>query len=268
VPSSNRRPSPLALAVLVVLATGGVRMAESGPRASGSPEISSARPAASASSPVVLFSGRNLEGWRQPTGPWQVVKAVALNAADPTKLVTTAGAGVAWNGNAAGPGTPNLVTEGEYGDVELHVEFLVPRGSNSGLYLMGRYEVQVFDSFGRASDAYPGAECGGIYPRWIGERNVEGHSPRVNASRPPGEWQSYDITFRAPRFDGAGRKTASARFVKVVHNGQVVHEGIDVSGPTRAAIFDDEKPAGPLMLQGDHGPVAYRNLRLRKLARE
>jgi hypothetical protein len=250
------------LAAFVVLLAGGGLLAVSGAQAASSP------PTAADSSPIVLFNGRNLDGWRPPTGAWQVVKAVALDAADSQKLAPSAGTGVAWNGNSAGPGTPNLVTEGEYGDVDLHVEFLVPRGSNSGVYLMGRYEVQVFDSFGRANDAYPGAECGGIYPRWIGEKNVEGHSPRVNASRPPGEWQTYDITFRAPRFDAAGKKTASARFVKVVHNGQVVHENVDVSGPTRASIADDEKAVAPLMLQGDHGPVAYRNLRLRKLARE
>ena len=93
-------------------------------------------------------------------------------------------------------------------------------------------------------------------------------SPRVNASRPPGQWQTYDITFRAPRFDAAGKKTARARFVKVVHNGQVVHENVDASGPTRASIADDEKAVAPLTLQGDHGPVAYRNLRLWKLAPE
>lgn len=214
---------------------------------------------------LVLFDGRSLRGWRAPTGSWQVVKDVALDPGDPKKLAATAGEGVAWNGNEAAPGTPNLVTEGEYGDVFLHVEFLVPRGSNSGVYLMGRYEVQVFDSFGSAAGAYPGSECGGIYPRWIGERNVEGHAPRVNASRPPGEWQAYDITFRAPRFDAAGRKTASARFVKVVHNGRVIHENVEVHGPTRASMVDDEKAAGPLMLQGDHGPVAYRNVRLRAL---
>ena len=160
----HHRSSLLPLAACVVLVAGGAVLAVSGALAE------SPSPVAAASSPIALFNGRNLDGWRPPTGAWQVVKAVALDAADPTKLVTTAGTGVAWNGNAAGPGTPNLVTEGEYGDVELHVEFLVPRGSNSGVYLMGRYEVQVFDSFGRANDAYPGAECGGIYPRWIGRR--------------------------------------------------------------------------------------------------
>ena len=79
-------------------------------------------PVAAASSPIALFNGRNLDGWRPPTGAWQVVKAVALDAADPTKLVTTAGTGVAWTATPRGP-APNLVTEGEYGDVELHVEF-------------------------------------------------------------------------------------------------------------------------------------------------
>jgi hypothetical protein len=70
------------------------------------------------------------------------------------------------------------------------------------------------------------------------------------------------VTFRAPKFDASGTKTANAVFVKVVHNGKVIHENVEVSGPTRASGFGDEKPTGPLMLQGDHGPVAYRNIRL------
>ena len=105
-----------------------------------------------------------------------------------------------------------------------------------------------------------------IYPRWTPARNeFEGHSPRVNASKPPGEWQAFDVVFRAPRFDADGKKTENAKFVKVAHNGQVVHENVEVTGPTRAAAFDDEKPAGPLLLQGDHGPVAYRNIRIKKV---
>ena len=74
------------------------------------------------------------------------------------------------------------------------------------------------------------------------------------------------MVFRAPRFDAGGKKTANARFVKVVHNGQVIHENVEVTGPTRAAAFNDEKPHGPLMLQGDHGPVAYRNPWIKPLA--
>jgi hypothetical protein len=156
-----------------------------------------------------------------------------------------------------------LITEPEFGDVELHVEFCVPRHSNSGVYLMGRYEIQVYDSFGVEQDKYPGIECGGIYPRWVSEKNVEGHSPRVNASKPPGQWQTFDISFRAPRFDSSGKKTANARFVKVVHNGKVIHENVELTGPTRATLWEDEKPTGPIRFQGDHGPVSYRNLRVK-----
>src|SRR3990172_5826650 len=148
------------------------------------------------------------------------------------------------------------------------VEFKVPKGSNSGVYFMGRYEVQVYDSFGVVKDHYPGIECGGIYPRWINNQNVNGHSPRVNASLAPGQWQTFDVVFRAPRFDATGKKTGNGKFVKVVHNGKLIHENVELTGPTRAALDDQEKPASPLMLQGDHGPVAYRSVRVRALAPE
>ncbi len=116
-----------------------------------------------------------------------------------------------------------------------------------------------------AKDKYPGIECGGIYPRWLNEHEVEGHSPLVNASKPAGEWQTFDILFRAPRFDARGKKIANAKFLKVIHNGKLVQENVEVSGPTRSALFEDEKPTGPLMVQGDHGPVAFRNLRIKTL---
>ena len=215
--------------------------------------------------PLALFNGRNLAGWRKPTGAWRVVKDAALDPADPQGLRTVSGTGVLVNGAGTGSGAVDLVTEAEYDDVQLHVEFLIPRRSNSGIYVMGRYAVQIYDSFGRATDAYPGIECGGIYPRWIHDTNVEGHSPRVNASRPAGEWQSFDVTFRAPRFDATGKKTAHARFVRVVHNGGVIHEDVELQGPTRGSMGEDEKPRGPIRLQGDHGPVAYRNLQVRPL---
>ncbi len=218
---------------------------------------------------VALFDGRSLAGWRVPTGDWKAVEAVAVEPADPARFKITPGTGVLLNGDAGR--TVNLISLEEWGDVELHLEFCVPRGSNSGVYLMGRYEVQVYDSFGVAKDKYPGIECGGIYPRWTQARGeFEGHSPRVNASKAPGSWQSFDITFAAPRFDAAGRKLANARFIAVRHNGQLIHENVELTGPTRAAVWEDEKdekPLGPLMLQGDHGPVAYRNLRVRPLAR-
>ena len=201
----------------------------------------------------------DLSAWRAPRGEWLPAKSVSLAPADPSKFVIDPGTGAFVNGKAGR--TADLISSEEFGDAQVHVEFCIPKGSNSGVYLMGRYEVQIYDSYGVAKDQYPGIECGGIYPRWTEQRHeFEGHTPRVNVSKAPGQWQSFDIAFRAPRFDAAGKKTANATFVKVVHNGQVIHENVEVTGPTRAAHFSDEASKGPLLLQGDHGPVAFRNL--------
>ena len=194
--------------------------------------------------------------WRPPHGDWVSVGDVELNRSAPKLLSTGDGSGILVNGDTGR--TSNLFSVAEHGDVVLHVEFMVPQGSNSGIYFQGRYEIQVLDSW-RVEKLKHG-DCGGIYQRWNQGRGFEGHPPRINASRPPGAWQSFDVVFRAPRFDESGKKLANARFVKVVHNGTLVHENVEVTGPTRAAGFSDEKPTGPLMLQGDHGPVAYRNL--------
>lgn len=219
--------------------------------------------APAATDPLVLIDGRDLAAWRTPTGTWTNASAVSLDPDNPRRFAIKPGQGTLVNG--ADGSTVDLVSKQEFGDAEVHVEFCIPKQSNSGVYLMGRYEVQIYDSYGVAKDAYAGLECGGIYPRWIGEKNVDGTSPSVNVSKAPGEWQTFDIVFRAPRFDPYGKKTEDARFVKVVHNGKVIHENVVLRGPTRATLAEDEKPAGPLRLQGDHGPVAYRNVYLRPL---
>ncbi len=211
-----------------------------------------------------LVGESGLQKWKG--GEWVVAGEASLGEGDGKKLAWKPGAGVIVNGKDGR--TANLFSKDEFGDVEAHVEFMVAKGSNSGVYFMGRYEVQVLDSFGVKDVHY--SDCGGIYQRWDpkrgkGREGYEGHPPRVNASKPAGEWQSFDVVFRGPRFDAEGKKTANARFVKVVHNGQVVHENVDVTGTTRAGAWEDEKSQGPLMLQGDHGPVAYRNIRVRPL---
>jgi hypothetical protein len=205
----------------------------------------------------------SIEAWRGNTGDWVFVGDATPNPDDPTKLVTKPGAGVLVNGPIGR--TSNLISETESGDVEAHIEFMVPRGSNSGVYFQGRYEIQVFDSWGVGELKF--SDCGGIYQRYdeSQKRGWEGQAPRINASKAPGEWQTFDVVFRAPRFDASGKKTANAVFVKVVQNGIVIHENFEVTGPTRAASFQDERPRGPLMLQGDHGPVAYRNIRIRPI---
>jgi hypothetical protein len=213
-------------------------------------------------SKLALFDGQTLAGWRQPVGEWMVVGAVALDPADNKKFARQPGAGVLVNG-ATGR-TVNLLSEHEHGDVEAHLEFCVPKGSNSGVYFMGRYEVQILDSWG--VERPKSGDCGGLYascsepkPDW------PGRPPSVNASKPPGEWQTFDVVFRAPRFDASGKKIANAKFVKVVHNGTTIHENVEIPRPTCAAAWLDEKADGPLMLQGDHGPVAYRNLLIKQL---
>ncbi len=203
----------------------------------------------------------SIDAWKGNTGDWMFVGDAMPNPDDPARLITKPGEGVLVNGPIGR--TSNLISEAEWGDVEAHVEFMVPKGSNSGVYFQGRYEIQVFDSWGVAEPKF--SDCGGIYQRYDESKNRgwEGKAPRVNASKAPGEWQTFDVVFRAPRFDATGKKTTNALFAKVVQNGVVIHENVEVTGPTRAASFQDEKPRGPLMLQGDHGPVAYRNIRIR-----
>jgi sugar phosphate isomerase/epimerase len=211
----------------------------------------------------VSLTGSDLSAWREPTGQWQVVGEAFMDPANEKMLGTKPGAGVIFNGPAGR--TSNLLSKAEFGDINAHIEFMISKGSNSGVYFMGRYEIQIYDSYGVEKDEYPGIECGGIYQRWDESRNpkgFEGHSPQINASLPPGQWQTFDVIFRAPRFDKAGRKVSNARFEKVVHNGVVVHADVELTGPTRASTYNDEKAVGPLMLQGDHGPVAYRNIRI------
>ncbi len=210
----------------------------------------------------VMLTGEDLSAWRGSTGQWQIVGDVFMNPANEKTLSVKSGTGVVVNGPKGR--TSHLLSKAEFGDIKAHIEFMVPKESNSGVYFMGRYEIQVFDSWEKTSP-YPGIECGGIYQRWDNNREpkgFEGHSPRVNESRAPGQWQTFDVVFRAPRFDKRGRKVANARFETVVHNGVLIHEDIELTGPTRAGTYNDEKPTGPLMFQGDHGPVAYRNIRI------
>jgi hypothetical protein len=207
----------------------------------------------------IYLIGEDLSGWRQDPGEWRMVGEVKIDPKDEESLTAQDGAGVIING-ATGK-TVDIFSKEEFGDVKVHVEFMVPKNSNSGVYFMGRYEIQVFDSYGKEKVEF--SDCGGIYQRWDENRNpkgYEGHPPRVNAAKPAGEWQNYDVIFRAPRFDSNDHKVQNAKFEKVVFNGIVIHENVEVTGSTRAAAYNNEKAFGPLMLQGDHGPVAYRNI--------
>jgi hypothetical protein len=216
-----------------------------------------------------LLNGKDLSGWR-PQGPtpenrWLTTTGILWERLlGPTRLRPIPGpvpGGTILNGTGS---TVNLVTEEKFGDVELYLEFMIAKGGNSGVYLHGLYEVQIFDSWG-AVEAMSTSDGGAIYHRWINNQGVGGSAPSRNAARRPGEWQSYQIWFRAPRFDASGRKTENARFLRVLQNGLSVQNNVEVDGPTRAAMNIPEAPANPIMLQGDHGPVAFRNIYVRPL---
>ena len=214
-----------------------------------------------------LLNGRDVSGWHGlGTNPNEWFTATGIiwdRLLGPTRLGAVRGPGDRILNGPQGR-TVNLVSDQKFGDVELYLEFMLAKGSNSGVYLHGLYEVQIFDSFS-STEPMTSSDCGGIYHRWIDNHGVGGSAPSRNACRRPGEWQSYHIWFRAPRFDTSGRKTANAKFIRVVFNGLSVQNNVEVDGPTRAAMDSPEAATNPIMLQGDHGPVAFRNIYVRPL---
>jgi len=191
---------------------------------------------------IVLFDGKDLSHWKTETGgeaKWKIGDGYLEVA----------------------KGSGNIFSKDEFGDVQLHVEFAEPipahgtgqdRG-NSGVYLQGRYEVQVLDCYNNKT--YPNGQTAAIYGI---------AAPLVNACRPPGEWQTYDIVFHAPKQTADG-KVQSGSFT-VLHNGVLVQDHTEIKGEaTRAANFTGVAEKGPLILQ-DHGhAVRYRNLWARPL---
>lgn len=206
------------------------------------PGKNSADPPADA---IVLFNGQNLSRWQSADGSaakWKVIDGYAEVA----------------------PGAGDMLTRDKFGDSQLHIEWatpVVPKGEgqdrgNSGVFLMERYEVQVLDSYNNKT--YYHGQAGAVYKQ---------HAPLVNASRKPGEWQAYDIVFRAPRFDEQGKVIERGR-VTVFHNGVLIQNNAEIYGITyndRPSIYLPHSPQEPLRLQ-DHGnPTRYRNIWIRRL---
>ena len=190
---------------------------------------------------TVLFDGTNLSAWTPAKQAWKVENGYV-------EVI---------------PNSGDLKTKATFGDVQLHVEWAAPaqvRGDsqnrgNSGIFLQGRYEVQVLDSFDNPT--YPDGQAGAIYGQW---------PPLVNAVRKPGEWQSYDIVFEAPRFDGA--RLVKPAFMTVFLNGVLLHNRKELMGPTvhRALASYAPQPAeDALVLQDHQQPVRYRNVWIRRL---
>jgi len=215
-----------------------------------------------------LTGNGSMELWQGDNQGWIIADEVTLDSSNPLALTTKPGSGVLVSTLEGQVGNRNLSSRQLLGDVEVHLEFLLSQGSNGGVKLQGLYEIQIYDSYGKKN---PKADdCGGIYPRaeLSPYRTIDkGFPPRTNAAKPAGVWQTLDIIFRAPRFDDQGEKTADARFVKVVLNDQVIHADVELRWPTGYAWSREQEVArGPLFLQGDHGPVAYRNVRVRPVS--
>lgn len=211
-----------------------------------------------AADPVKPFNGKDLSGWGTKPGKGTSKWTTALASVDPAneKLLQAGGFGIGFadglalvNLAAKHGDSVDLYTKQKFGNCRIELEVMVPKGSNSGIYVMGEYEVQVFDSFGKAK--MEPSDMGAIYGAAV---------PSVNASKAPGQWQRYVIEWQAPKFDAAGKKIANAKFLKVELNGQVLHKDLEMPGPTPAGVTGKEAAEGPLMFQGDHGPVAYRNI--------
>ncbi|MBI3569156.1 MAG: DUF1080 domain-containing protein [Gemmatimonadetes bacterium] len=195
---------------------------------------------------IVLFDGHDLAHWVTDSGApatWHLVPGQAMEVA---------------------PGTGEIRSKDTFGDVQLHVEWASPKPArgkdqdrgNSGVFLMGKYEVQVLDSYDNVT--YADGQAGAVYGQY---------PPLVNVSRPPGEWQSYDIVFHRPHFDAAGKVTAPGRFT-VFHNGVLVQDDVSLLGPTSHMVrepYTAHADRLPIALQ-DHGhPVRYRNIWARDL---
>jgi hypothetical protein len=194
---------------------------------------------------IALFDGSNLDKWVSEDGSpakWKVENGYAEVVAH----------------------THNIHTKDSFGDCQLHVEFMEPtpahgesqeRG-NSGVFLMNTYEIQVLDSY--QNKTYADGQAASVYGQY---------PPLVNAARPPGQWQSYDIVFHGPRFDPSGKLQKPAR-VTVLHNGVLVQDNVELSGPTahgERPPYKSGPDKAPLALQ-DHGnPVRYRNIWIRAL---
>jgi hypothetical protein len=207
--------------------------------------VTPGRGPAAPSDAFVLFDGTDFSQWESAEGG-----AAKWSVADGAFTVVK--------------GTGDIRTKRSFGDCQLHIEWRTPANidgegqgrGNSGVFLQGRYEVQVLDSYDNAT--YANGQAASIYKQ---------HIPLVNASRKPGEWQTYDIYFRAPRFSEDGTLLTPA-YVTVLHNGVLVQDHVEINGSTvnrGAPSYTSHNAREPLVLQDHDNPVSYRNVWIRDL---
>ena len=213
---------------------------------------------AAASQAASPFNGKDLDDWKtKPRGKNQDLWVVGVAAVHPERaneMIVKKGSGEMINTPSKANGKSlDIYSTFTHGDARIELEIMVPKGSNSGIYLHGEYEIQVLDSFGRTKLGM--GDMGAIYGA---------KPPALNASKKPGEWQKYEILFHAPKYKD-GKKVKNAHVEKVVLNGKVIQENVELPKPTPGGLTGKEMAKGPIMFQGDHGPVAYRNIKISPL---
>ena len=205
----------------------------------------------------------DLSAFKNPSINWTIEGGVTGNF-NGNVLTPTSGKGVmlCTLRNPRLTRTDDLYSVMEHGDIKMSLDFMIPTGSNSGFYLQSRYEVQIYDTWLKKPviDNF----CGAIYHRWDesrgkGNEGYEGHAPRQNAVKAPGLWNHLEVDFKAPTFDAFGKKLTNARFNKVLLNGVLIHENIELLGVTRGSVLQEVAKA-PFRIQGDHGQVAFKNI--------
>ncbi len=209
----------------------------------------------------------SLTAFRPNSGTWQEAGDVMADIDKPNLLSFTKGEGIIVNQPTKKNNGQDLISLEEFGDIDLELEVMVAPQSNSGVYLMGQYEIQILDSWGKT--AARAGDMGGIYERWDesqpeGQKGYQGYAPRQNVSQAPGLWQNLKVSFQAPKFNEIGEKTENAKFLSVHLNGVLIHENLEVFGPTRGSMKPNDIPRGPIRIQGDHGAVAFRNIKVTK----
>lgn len=209
----------------------------------------------------------SLSDFRPNTGTWHNAGEVMADIDKPNFLDFTKGEGIIVNQPTKKNKGQDLISLEEFGDIDLELEVMVAPQSNSGVYLMGQYEIQVLDSWGKTTAR--AGDMGGIYERWDeskpeGQKGYQGYAPRQNVSRAPGVWQNLRVSFKAPKFNANGEKIENAKFLSVHLNGVLIHENLEVFGPTRGSMIPNDIPRGPIRIQGDHGAVAFRNIKITK----
>jgi hypothetical protein len=194
------------------------------------------------------------KGWQTSTVADALEKDIAIQASGKPFFLT----------NAATPKKAGyLQTLGKFGDCTVESEFLIPEGSNSGIYFQGRYEIQILDSHGKAKVS--DGDMGAVYHRWDNKRQpkgYEGHAPLINSAKPAGQWQKLLIKFRAPRFKKDGTLLEKPRFLSVHLNDLLVQKNISLNGPTRSAQRKGFVAEDHIFIQGDHGPIAFRKFKV------